>query len=246
MSNNNFALDEEIELKEILQIISKSKKLVVFIIIFCTLLAAGYANFLKPTTYFGHAKIVIGEFNDIPLINLKENEQNMRFIYGESFGYTQHNDKYLELKVESKSRKSVNSEITTLTQFIIDTSEEAFNRNSAKINNQLKIIENRSSIIDEKFKSAEKELNNSDYDSEFLFQLKMKKNDIESEYLTLKNREMDLLTTLDSGSSSALYEPISIIANDKKEHIYIFFGFLFGIVFSIILILIRSNFDKNN
>lgn len=57
---------------------------------------------------------------------------------------------------------------------------------------------------------------------------------------------MKFLEELDSGSRSTLYEPISIKAQDKKENIYTFFGFLFGIVFSIILILIRSNFNNNN
>ncbi len=246
MSNNNFALDEEIDLKEILQIISKSKKLVVFITIICTLLATGYGYFLKPTTYFGHSRIVIGEYNNTPLINLRENEQIMRFLYGNSFEYVQHHNKYLELKVESKSSKSANSKITELTQFIIDNSEEELNLRSANINSEIQYVQNKSSVIDEQIKSVEKELNSSDYDSAFLFQLNMKKKDFENESLTLQKIEMKFLEELDSGSRSTLYEPISIKARDKKENIYTFFGFLFGIVFSIILILIRSNFNNNN
>ena len=246
MSNSNFALDEEIELKKILQIISKSKKIVVFIIIICTLLGAGYAHFLKPTTYTGFSRISIGEINDKPFLDLKETEHIIKFIYGYDFVFTPHNNKFLELEVKANSNKSANSKITELTQFILDASEEEFNKNSANINIQLKLIQDSISIIDGKINAVDKELNSLDHDSAFLFELNMQKKNLQFEQKNLKNTEMRLLETQNSRLRSTLYEPISIAAQDKKEGIVTFFGFLFGIVLSIILIFIRSNLDKNN
>lgn len=246
-ANNDISFYNEITLKEFFQLVLSSKKILLLITLLTTVVLTSYVYFLKPTMFEANAKIVIGMADESSLINLEKIETIMRFHFKYDFKFIPYQNDYLELKIQANSEEKVISKINELAQYIFDKSNENLNKKNTSLTNLVHKVQNNISNIDKQIKSIDGLLDGSDNDIESL-PLVIQKLNLESKMEELRQIEDNTLTKLNLAEKSSFFEPIKVVALDKKEFFYAIFGFILGLALSIIFVILRKSYsiEKNS
>lgn len=271
-TNKSVAFDNEVSLKEIIELIVSSKTIIFLIILICTSLTSSYVYYFKPTIHQVSAKIIIGNIDESPLINFTKIKSKINFYFGdiELRNYDHH---FLELKAYGSSEDEAILKINEINKFIFDVSEKNLSKRISEKNKQIKIVNKQIEFYEEGIQSIIKRINNFNIDNRITINatatpfenqninlkkglnltldstaipLETQKINLKESLLSYEQTKNNLTESITLISKSSLYEPISIVAVDKKEVYFVSFGFILGIMLSIIFLFIRKSYSIEN
>lgn len=240
ISTNNLLFDDEVNLSQLLEIIYSAKYLILIITFFCTFFVGYYAYFIQPTIYKTNAQLINGQFDSQPIIDANVIRAKFKIFFKEDFELINHYNLFLELKMSSTNKETLDSNINEMVQFIIKTSEDKTDKYIENLKFNLSSNESESAILDQMtIPSPEEWLTNQNIDTEFIYNLFMKTKALDEE-------KIKTLIQMNSITKTELVKPIEITFTRKKVTVYLIFGFILGIILSLVTVFLKFSFFSGN
>ena len=243
MVNN---LNDDIDLRDLLANLFKSRKTIILTSVIFSLLAASYSYLTpKPMPIFeSTANIVVGSVNNKILDN-SELVTNIKFYFQESQSVEAIGRKFVKIKLRSPSKEKNLKELNDLIDFAINDSQEKIDLQKQAYRIELSKMQSSISNHKSSLDSIPSDIDINTNSELFLFTEKLKFN--------LKKLENDALLAKNILNDKSLYSntsnygeinSIQINSSKDKTAINILFGFIVGLLLSIFALTFRYAFFK--